>query len=229
MNQPDFLIGYARVSTTGQTLDAQLDTLKAAGCRAVYCEKASGARRTGRTELAKAIDALPHGGVLVVTKLDRLGRRVKDTLQILADIEARGARLRSLGEPWMDTTGPVRDLIFYIIGWAAEMERGAILERTAEGLQRAKAAGKTLGRPGLLTVVQKAEAWRLHQDGRDFTQIGQLLRVSRNTISRFIKAEIARRELPEIRTTPIAPELPGIAAPARRQKRMSAGHEARDG
>lgn len=129
----------------------------------------------------------------------------------------------------MDATGPVRDLIFYIVGWAAEMERGAILERKAEGLQRATAAGKTLGRPGLLSVFRKAEAWRLHQDGRDYTQIGELLRVSRNTISRFIKAEIAGRELPEVQTKPIAPELPGIAAPARRQKRMPADHGARGG
>lgn len=187
METPRFLIGYARVSTQGQTLDAQLDQLRAAGCVAVFAEKAGGANVRQRPELAKALASLPIGGLLVVTRLDRLGRNISDIWRMVQTIEERGAGLRSLAEPWANTTTPTGKLLLGVLAWAAEIERGTILERTAEGLARAKARGKRLGRPPRLNPAQQREALRMHSDDKKlFSEIAELLGVSRSTVSRFI-------------------------------------------
>lgn len=178
------MIGYARVSTSGQTLAAQLDQLSAAGCTAIYRETASGAR-SDRPELRKALAALPAGGVLIVTRLDRLARSTRDLLNIVEQIESRGARLKSLADPWADTTTPTGRLILTVLGGLAEFERSLIAERTTEGRNRARKAGKRLGRPPALTPAQQIEARRMLAEDRTHADIAAVLGVARSTISRF--------------------------------------------
>jgi DNA invertase Pin-like site-specific DNA recombinase len=116
------LIGYARVSTDGQTLDAQLSSLRAAGAEKVYSEKVSGAK-TDRRQLAQAIDALAAGDVLLVTRLDRLARSTRDLLNVLATVSERQAGFKSLADPMIDTTSPHGKLILAVLAALAEFER----------------------------------------------------------------------------------------------------------
>lgn len=183
------MIGYARVSTSGQTLAAQLEQLEAAGCTTIFRETASGAR-SDRAQLTKAIDTLPAEAVFVVTRLDRLARSTRDLLNVLAQIDAKGARFKSLAEPWADTTTPAGRLMLTILGGLAEFERSLIHQRTSEGRDRARKAGKSLGRRPILTPAQQAEAHRLAADGKSHSDIAAVLRVSRPTISRFLSRKI---------------------------------------
>jgi DNA invertase Pin-like site-specific DNA recombinase len=180
------MIGYARVSTSGQTVSMQREQLQAAGCTAIFGETASGASGH-RVELARAMAALGEGDVLVVTRLDRLARSTRDLLEIVASIEARGARLRSLAEAWADTATPAGRLMLTVLGGLAEFERSLIRERTAEGRARAMKAGRRFGRPPLLTPPQREEAVRLAGEERSHAEIGRILRVSRSTVSRFLQ------------------------------------------
>lgn len=177
------LIGYARVSTSGQTLDTQLEQLRAAGCDRVFQETVSGAR-SDRPELQKALEALAEADVLVVTRLDRLARSTRDLLDITHRIETKGAKLKSLADAWADTTTPSGKLILTVLGGLAEFERSLIAERTAEGRARAKREGRRLGRPPKLTMHQRSliKDWRAQ--GQDNAQIARALGVSRSTVSR---------------------------------------------
>lgn len=177
-------VGYARVSTTGQSLDAQLEQLAAVPCDLVFRETISGAR-ADRPELRRALGMLDKGDVLAVTRLDRLARSTRDLLGIVQTIDTRGARLRSLADPWADTTTPGGRLILTVLGGIAEFERSLIHERTAEGRARAKTAGRHLGRPFTLTPHQRQEALRLRAEGQDNAAIARLMGVSRSTISRI--------------------------------------------
>ena len=134
------VIGYARVSTDGRTLDSQQSALHPAGADRVFAEKISGAV-TDRKALAKAIAALNAGDVLLVTRLDRLARSTRDLLNVLATISERGAGFRSLADPMLDTTSPHGKLILAVLGALAEFERSMILARTADGRARAMARG----------------------------------------------------------------------------------------
>ncbi len=151
------IVGYARVSTDGQTLDAQQAQLRQAGAEKVYSEKISGAV-TDRPALAKAISALGNGDVLIVTKLDRLARSTRDLLNTLAAIGDKGASFKSLGDHWADTTTPAGKLMLTVLGGLAEYERHLILARTSEGRRRAQARGVRFGRKPKLTAHQRAEA-----------------------------------------------------------------------
>jgi DNA invertase Pin-like site-specific DNA recombinase len=177
-------IAYARVSTSGQTLDAQLEQLRAHGCDLIFQETMSGARADDRPQLRKALAALGEGDTLVVTRLDRLARSTFDLLTIVREIEAKGARLKSLADNWADTTTPTGRLILTVLGGLAEFERSLIRERTSEGRDRARREGRRLGRPSKLTVHQKTlvEQWRA--EGQDNAQIARTLGVSRSTVSR---------------------------------------------
>jgi DNA invertase Pin-like site-specific DNA recombinase len=126
------IVGYARVSTDGQTLDAQQAALVEAGCAKVFAEKQSGAK-TDRAQLAKAIGALTEGDTLVVSKLDRLARSTRDLLNTLDAIAKAGASFKSLGDPWCDTTSAHGRLMLTVLGGLAEFERHLILARTSEG------------------------------------------------------------------------------------------------
>ena len=139
-------IGYARVSTYGQSLSAQLEQLKAAGCTRIYQEKATGAR-ADRRELQKMLKHLSAGKVLVVTRIDRLARSTFDLFSIVKQIEDAGARFRSLAEPWADTGTSTGRLMLAVLGGLADVERDLIRTRTAEGRSQAKARGQHMGRP----------------------------------------------------------------------------------
>jgi DNA invertase Pin-like site-specific DNA recombinase len=177
-------IGYARVSTDGQTLDAQQATLTAAGCTKVYAEKISGAV-TERRVLARALAALTTGDTLVVCKLDRLARSTRDLLNTLAEIAGAGAMFKSLGDPWCDTTTPHGRLMLTVLGGLAEFERHLILARTDEGRKRAQARGVRFGRKPTLTVHQRTEALARRAAGEALVDIARSFNVSHSTISRL--------------------------------------------
>jgi DNA invertase Pin-like site-specific DNA recombinase len=143
MEGASMIVGYARVSTDGQTLSAQQTALADAGCAKVFAEKQSGAK-TDRAQLAKALAALAEGDTLIVCKLDRLARSTRDLLNTLAEIAQRGATFKSLGDPWCDTTTPHGRLMLTVLGGLAEFERHLILARTSEGRKRAQARGFAL-------------------------------------------------------------------------------------
>jgi DNA invertase Pin-like site-specific DNA recombinase len=177
------IYGYARVSTDGQTLDAQIAALTAAGATKVYSEKQSGAK-TDRAALSRALAALTAGDMLTVTRLDRLARSTRDLLNVLATISEREAGFRSLSDPWADTTTP-HGLMLTVLGGLAEFERSLILARTGEGRIRAMARGVRFGRKPKLTPHQIAEAKARREGGKAITAIGRSYNVSHSTISRL--------------------------------------------
>jgi DNA invertase Pin-like site-specific DNA recombinase len=178
------IVGYARVSTDGQTLNAQQSALSEAGCAKVYAEKQSGVK-TDRAQLAKAIATLAEGDCLIVTKLDRLARSTRDLLNSLAEIAQRGAAFKSLGDSWADTTTPAGKLMLTVLGGLAEYERHLILARTSEGRQRAQARGVRFGRKLKLTAHQQREALARRAGGEALVDIARSYAVSHSTISRL--------------------------------------------
>ena len=144
------IYGYARVSTDGQTLDSQVEALKAAGCEKIFREKVSGAR-ADRPQLLRLLAAIGSGDVLIVSRLDRLARSTRDLLNILDTLASRGAAFRSLGDQWADTTTPHGRLMLTVLGGLAEFERELIRARTGDGRARAMARGQHMGRPPALT------------------------------------------------------------------------------
>jgi DNA invertase Pin-like site-specific DNA recombinase len=175
------IIGYARVSTDGQTLDAQQAALREAGCEKVFAEKVSGAK----ADREKAIAALTVGDTLIVCKLDRLARSTRDLLNTLAAIAEAGASFRSLGDPWCDTTSAHGKLMVTVLGGLAEFERHLILARTSEGRQRAQARGVQFGRKRKLTLHQQQEALARRANGEALVEIARSYAVSHSTISRL--------------------------------------------
>src|SRR6267378_4241214 len=177
--------GYARVSTDGQSVDAQVRQLAKAGCKKVFREVASGAK-TDRAQLRRLLDQLEAGDVVTVTRLDGLARSTCDLLNTLAVITAKKAGFRSLGDTWADTTTPHGRLILTVLGGLSEFERDLIRARTGEGRARAKARGVKLGRRPKLTEHQKREAIRRrdHQ-GEPVREIARSYNVSHSTISRL--------------------------------------------
>jgi DNA invertase Pin-like site-specific DNA recombinase len=157
------LIGYARVSTSDQNLELQLDALKEAGCRRVFEETASGANKA-RPQLLQALDFLRPGDTLVVWKLDRLARSVQQLIEIIEQLHKRGCGFKSLTEA-IDTTTAGGRLIFHIFGALAEFERGIIRERTLAGLDAARARGRKGGRPKLMNDESLIVAQALLRDG----------------------------------------------------------------
>jgi DNA invertase Pin-like site-specific DNA recombinase len=177
-------IGYARVSTDGQTLQAQTEALQGVGCAMIFAEKISGAY-SDRPQLAKAIQTLGNGDTLVVCKLDRLARSTRDLLNTLDTIGKAGAAFRSLADQWADTTTPHGRLMLTVLGGLAEFERHLILTRTAEGRTRAQASGVKFGRKPSLTPYQRQEALRRRAAGETLTAIAQSMNVSHMTIARL--------------------------------------------
>jgi DNA invertase Pin-like site-specific DNA recombinase len=181
---PGMKYGYARVSTDGQSVDAQARQLTKAGCRKVFREVASGAK-TDRQQLRRAIAALEPGDVLMVTRLDRLARSTRDLSNTLAAISDRKAGFRSLADAWADTTTAHGRLMLTVLGGLAEFERELIRARTAEGRERAKARGQHMGRPPKLTPHQKKEARRRRESGEPIRDIARSYNVHNSTISRL--------------------------------------------
>lgn len=187
------IFGYARVSTDGQTLDAQRESLLAAGANRVFQETASGAK-TDRRELARALKALSAGDTLLVTRLDRLARSTRDLLNILDTTAKAGAGFRSLADTWADTTTPHGRLMLIILGGLAEFERDLIRARTSEGRERAMARGQHMGRPAKLTRHQREEALvALANDSATQADLARRFAVSQATISRLAAASVSGR------------------------------------
>jgi DNA invertase Pin-like site-specific DNA recombinase len=178
------IYGYARVSTDGQTLEAQLKELRAAGAERIFREKVSGAI-TDRTQLRRALDALSQGDVLLVTRLDRLARSTRDLLNILAEISAKRAGFRSLRDSWANTTTAHGRLMLTVLAGLAEFERELIRTRTGEGRERAKARGVRLGRKPKLTPHQRREALARREAGEPLVEVARTYAVAHSTISRL--------------------------------------------
>jgi len=177
------IIGYARVSTGDQNLDAQSDALTAAGAERIFADKISGSKRD-RPELGQMLDQLRPGDVVVVTKYDRLARSLRDLLDLVEVIKEHGAGFRSLAED-IDTTTPAGRLIFHVFASIAQFERERIAERTREGLQAARARGRIGGRPPALSAAQKVEVRRMRdEEQRHVSEIATLFRVSERTVRR---------------------------------------------
>ena len=179
------LVGYARVSTQDQNPDLQLDALKKAGCEKVYIEKASGAQRD-RPELKAAIDYMRAGDTLVVWKLDRLARSIKQLIETIDGLEQRDIGFKSLTET-IDTTTSGGRLIFHIFAGLAEFERSIIRERTKAGLASARARGRLGGRPKKLseTDIEAAKAL-LSNPKITVEQAAERLGVAPSTLYRYI-------------------------------------------
>ena len=171
------IVGYARVSTDGQTLDAQQTALREAGATRLFAEKQSGAK-TDRAALARCIASPEPGDTLLVTKLDRLARSTRDLLNTLAAVAERGASFRSLGDGWADTSTPHGKLMVTVLGGLAEFERHLILGRTAEGRSRARSPGIKFGRKPKLTKHQQAEARARLAQGETLVEIARSYNVS---------------------------------------------------
>jgi len=179
-------IGYARVSTADQDLSVQIEALKQAGCERIYSDKASGAK-TDRPGFLQALDYMREGDLLVVWRLDRLGRSLIHLIDTMALLEDRGIGFRSLKES-MDTSTSGGRMIFRIFGAFAQFERDLIKERTLAGLQTARTQGRRGGRPKALNDDQIQLAYKLYDD-RDHTvkQICEILGISKPTLYSYLR------------------------------------------
>lgn len=182
------LIGYARVSTADQSTDGQLDALDAAGCERVFTDYASG-KLARRPQLDALLDYARRGDVVVITKLDRLGRSLRDLLALVADLDDRGVDLKVLDQA-IDTTGPAGKLTFAILGAVAEFERDLISERTKDGLAAARARGRKGGRRPALSPAKVDLARRLRDEGaHTMAEVAEMVGCSRATLYRVLDAE----------------------------------------
>jgi DNA invertase Pin-like site-specific DNA recombinase len=179
------LLGYARVSTDDQDLALQRAALRQAGCRRIYEEKVSGATRA-RPQLARVLDHLRAQDVVVVTRLDRLARSTRDLLEIAEQLRDAGAGLRSLGEPWADTTSAAGRMVLTVFAGIAEFERALIQQRTSSGRDAALKRGVRFGRPTKLTAEQVALGQRLLEEGRSVREVAQMFKVHAATLYRAL-------------------------------------------
>lgn len=180
------IIGYARVSTNDQDLALQLDALNRAGCQRVFTDKASGTQRK-REGLEKALSHLRKNDVLVVWKLDRLGRSLKDLMTFIGELEQQGVEFQSLLDS-IDTTTPHGRFFFHIMGSLAQMERELISERTRAGLEVARKQGRIGGRPRRMTEGKVEAAKKLLADGIPPREVATYLSISIPTLYRWIPA-----------------------------------------
>ncbi len=178
-------IGYARVSTNDQDTQLQIDALKAIGCDRIYQEKQSGTKKN-RPELQQCLKSLRDGDILIVWKLDRLGRSLQHLIEVVSELEGRQIGFQSLTEN-IDTTSPTGKLIFHIFGSLAEFERGLIRERVKAGLEVAKKRGKKFGRPDALNDKAKEMAFAMFNGGALKIDIAKHFGVTRQTIYTLLK------------------------------------------
>ena len=183
------LVGYARVSTDEQTTALQLDALRSAGCAVIHEDSASGASRS-RPGLDRALADVVAGDTLVVWKLDRLGRSIRDLIDIADLLRERGVAMRSLTEH-IDTGSAAGELFYHILGSFAHFERSVLRERTAAGRAAAKSRGEHLGRPFALTPAQVREAKQMLARGESPNQVARVLRVGRSTLYRALAKSAA--------------------------------------
>jgi DNA invertase Pin-like site-specific DNA recombinase len=180
------MIGYARVSSDGQDYNGQVERLKAEGCDRIFSEKVSGKSKDGRHALQKALGTLKAGDTLVVVRLDRLARSIRDLLSLMDTLQAAGAHIKSLNETWLDTTSAHGRLILTIMGGMAEFERELIRQRCDEGIKRAKAQGRVFGRKPVLDHGQRRKIAERHAKGETMNELASEYNVGVGTIHRAI-------------------------------------------
>lgn len=181
-------LGYARVSTIEQSLDRQIDALITAGVdpRMIYKEKATGTK-IKREELQRMLNDLCAGDTVIVCDITRISRSTKDLLQIVAQIQEKGAAIKSLKDTWLDTSSsnPYNDFLLTVMSGLSQLERDLISQRTKEGLAAAKKRGRIGGRPKVIN--QKADAvMLLYENGRPISDIAKDMGISRSTVYRII-------------------------------------------
>ena len=189
------LIGYARVGPDDQDLALQRAALKEAGCRRVFEEKVSGATRD-RPQLTRLLDHIREQDVLVVARLDRLARSTRDLLEIAELLRDAGAGLRSLGEPWADTTSAAGRMVLTVFAGMAEFERALIHQRTSSGRDAAMKRGVRFGRPVKLTAEQISLGQRLIDEGRSARDVAKMFKVHAATFYRALAKPAAAARNP---------------------------------
>jgi len=182
------LIGYARVSTDDQHLEGQRAALRAAGCQRIYEEKISGAQRN-RPELTRLLEQLREGDVVVATRLDRLARSTRDLLEIAEILKQANVGLRSLAEPWADTTSPAGKMVLTVFAGIAEFERALIAERTSAGRHAARTRGVRFGRPSKLSAEQITLGRRLIAEGTSVREVARILNCHHATLYRSMASD----------------------------------------
>nr|WP_315238083.1 recombinase family protein [uncultured Albidiferax sp.] len=184
------LIGYARVSTNHQETHLQMDALQRAGVVKIYQEKASSVGK--RLELQKALEAVRSGDVLVVYKIDRFARSLKDLLTILERIAAKSASIRSLTEP-LDTTTPLGMFMVQVLGAVAQLEHKIIRQRVVDGQVAAIKRGQVFGRPKILDNAQELEVLRLVDQGCKKSHVAKRFGVSYMVVRRILDEQLGRK------------------------------------
>lgn len=182
------IIGYARVSLDDQNPGLQVDALRGAGAERIYVDHATGATMS-RPQLRQALDEAVAGDVLTVWRLDRLGRSMTDLIDQVNELAGRGIEFRSLTET-IDTTTPGGRLVFHVFGAVAQFEREVLIDRTKAGLAAARASGKQMGRPRLVTPERAGMARELRDTGMSLRAIAHHLRVSQATVSRLLQPSL---------------------------------------
>jgi len=178
-------IGYARVSTSSQSFDRQLDALKSAGCERIFTDQASGAK-SARPGLDRALEDLRQGDDLVVHSLDRLGRNMRHLLEVGKELHDRGINLISLHEN-VDTDTATGKLFFHVFGALAEFERALLMERVNHGLQAARARGRVGGRPKKLSLEKRKHVVSLYREGeKSLNEISRLFDISPRTVYLYL-------------------------------------------
>lgn len=178
-------IGYARVSTEAQSTELQVAQLEAAGCERIFRDEAVSGARAKRPALTRALAACTDGDVLIVTRLDRLGRSLSHLIDTVHELRGRNVGFSSLAES-IDTTSATGTLVFHLLGALAQFERSLIAERTTAGLAAARARGVRFGRPPVLSPAQLEHARILYGLGKSHREIALLLKISRATIYRAL-------------------------------------------
>ena len=186
-------VGYARVSTDDQNPALQTDALRKAGCEKIFTDKGVSGVATSRPQLDRCVHALKAGDILVVWKLDRLGRSLAHLITSIEDLRKRGVGFQSLSEA-IDTGSASGKLLLHVLGALAEFERSLIGERTAAGRVAARKRGVSFGRPAKLTAQQVKHACELRANGKAVPDISGLLGVSRYTVYRALNRAAARRD-----------------------------------
>lgn len=179
-------LGYARCSTLDQNLDWQIDALMKEGCDRIFQEKFTGTRKD-RPELLRMMDMLREGDTVIICELTRLSRSVKDLFDLVEQVEKAGANIKSLKEPWLDTTTPQGRLLFTIFSGVSQFERELIRERTMEGLASARARGRMGGRPGKDKKIVEQALTLYDSKAYSVDEISKTTGISRATLYKYVK------------------------------------------
>lgn len=178
-------LGYARCSTLDQNLDWQIDALTKEGCDRIFQEKFTGTRKD-RPELLRMMDLLREGDTVIICELTRLSRSVKDLFDLVEQVEKAGANIKSLKEPWLDTTTPQGRLLFTIFSGVSQFERELIRERTMEGLASARARGRMGGRPGKDKKIVEQALTLYDSKAYSVDEISKTTGISRATLYKYV-------------------------------------------